>query len=376
MNPLAAALAAHRSAGKPVIDLTESNPTRALVPYPVNDIRTALGGAASVDYEPSPFGLPAARQRIAELWASRGISVDSENVALVSSTSEAYSVLFKLLCDAGDEVLVPAPSYPLFEHLARYESVSAVPYRLEYDGAWHLDLASLSARVTSRSRAIVVVNPNNPTGSYVKRDELARVAELGLPIISDEVFGEYWFRTDARRPRSALEATTGALVFALDGLSKHALLPQMKLAWMTVGGPRAAVSESLDALELLLDTFLSPNVPVQHALPVLLDTSAGPRDHVRERTRRNSDFATRVAADTATTVLDVEGGWYAVVRLPNVRSEEQWVLGLVADCDVLVQPGWFYDFGTEPYAVVSLLTPEPVFEDGFARLVDYARSAR
>jgi aspartate/methionine/tyrosine aminotransferase len=370
LNPLAKSLVSRRETQRPLFDLTVSNPTTAGVPYAVDRIRAALDAPEVLGYEPSPFGIGSAREAVARAWAKRGVSVDPARVVLTASTSEAYSFLFKILCDPGDQVLVPAPSYPLFEHLARYESVGAKPYRLSYDGAWHVDVASLVAGVSDRARAIVLVSPNNPTGSYVKRDEIARVAELGLPIISDEVFAAYPLSDDPRRVRSVLE-TEGATVFALDGLSKFALLPQMKLSWVTVSGPESAVSESLGALELLADTFLSPGAVVQHALPVLLETSEATRHHVLERIRRNLAFVRDLARGTPSTVLDVEGGWYAVLRLPNVRSEEQWVLGLLEDRDVLVQPGWFYDFESEPYVVLSLITPEPVFRDGVRRLLDY-----
>jgi len=370
LNPLAKTLASHREANRRMLDLTESNPTRSGVPYAVDRIRGALAAPEVLAYEPSPFGIAGARESVARLWTNRGIPVDPSRIVLTASTSEAYSFLFKLLCDPGDRVLVPAPSYPLFEHLARYECVEVATYPLSYDGVWHIDLAALLAAVSDRVRAIVVVSPNNPTGSYVKRDEIARIAELGLPIISDEVFAAYSLREDSRRVRSVLEVEE-ALVFALDGLSKFALMPQMKLAWITVAGPGSAVGESLGALELLADTFLSPGAAVQHALPVLLDASEETRHHVVERIRRNLGFARDLARGTPVTVLDAEGGWYAVLRLPNVRTEEQWVIGLLDDREVLVQPGWFYDFESEPFAIVSLITTEPVFREGVRRLVDY-----
>jgi len=373
-NPLATAIAAHARSGRPILDLTESNPTRAGVPYPKDRIREAIAARDALEYEPQPFGLPKARDAVANLWRSRGLPVDASRIAMTASTSEAYGFLFKLLCDPGDRVLVPAPSYPLFEHLARYEGVEVAPYRLDYDGGWYVDIGSLRASATPRARAIVAVTPNNPTGSFLKRDELERIGELGLPIISDEVFAAYSFTEDPRRACSALELE-GPLVFALDGLSKFALLPQMKLAWVTAAGPTSAVSEALSALELLLDTYLSPSTPVQQALPSLLEASEAPRAYVRERTRRNLAFLDGVVRGTSMTRLDAEGGWYAVLRLPNVRTEEDWVVGLLGERDVLVQPGWFYDFGTEPYAVVSLLTRETVFRDGVGRIVGYVRSS-
>jgi alanine-synthesizing transaminase len=370
LNLLARLVASHREAKRPLLDLTESNPTRAGVPYAGDRIRAALAMPEVLGYEPAAFGIDRAREAVSRLWADRGVSVDPTRVVLTVSTSEAYSFLFKILCDPGDRVLVPAPSYPLFEHLARYECVDISPYRLAYDGAWHVDFESLRAGISDRARAVVLVNPNNPTGSYVKRDEIARIAELGLPIISDEVFAAYPLREDPNRQRSALECE-GALVFALDGLSKFALLPQMKLAWITVAGPESAVRESLGSLELLADTFLSVGTAVQHALPALLDASDGPRTHVIERIVRNLEFLRELFLGAPATVLDVEGGWYAILRLPNVRTEEQWVLGLLDERDVLVQPGWFYDFETEPYVVLSLITPEPVFREGVKRLLDF-----
>jgi aspartate/methionine/tyrosine aminotransferase len=370
LNPLARLLASHREAKRSLLDLTESNPTKTGVPYAGDRIRAALAVPEVLAYEPSAFGIAGAREAVSRLWADRGVSVDPARVVLTASTSEAYSFLFKILCDPGDRVLVPAPSYPLFEHLARYESVDISSYRLSYDGAWHVDLDSLRAGVSDRARAIVLVNPNNPTGSYVKRDEIAHIAELGLPIISDEVFAAYSVSDDARRLRTALESD-GALVFALDGLSKFALLPQMKLAWITVAGQPFAVREALGSLEFLADTYLSPGAGVQHALPVLLDASNAARNHVLERIRRNLEFLRVLALGAPATVLDVEGGWYAILRLPNVKTEEQWVLGMLEDRDVLVQPGWFYDFESEPYVVLSLITPEAVFRDGAKRLMDY-----
>lgn len=368
LNPLAKALVSHRDALRPLFDLTESNPTKAGVPYERERISAALGAESQLVYEPAPFGHPVARDAVARLWKSRGVAVDAERVVLTASTSEAYAFLFKVLCDPGDEVLVPSPSYPLFEHLARYESVRPVPYRLGYDGAWYVDVASLAAAVSKRSRAVVLVSPNNPTGSYAKRDELDAVAALGLPVISDEVFAAYPLKDDPSRPRTALERP-GTLVFALDGLSKFGLLPQMKLAWITVGGPPHEVAEVLARLELLCDSFLSAGAAVQHGLPVLLEASSVPRAHVCERTRRNLDFLRERARGSPLTALDVEGGWYATLRLPSVRTEEQWTVGLLEEHDVLVQPGYFYDFETEPHVVLSLLTPEAVFREGAERLV-------
>lgn len=293
---------------------------------------------------------------------------------LTASTSEAYSYLFKLLCDPGDEILVPAPSYPLFEHLMRFEGVTAVPYRIEYDGAFHVELSSLKAGVSPRTRAVVTVTPNNPTGSILKRSELEGLCALGLPIISDEVFGDYRLAPGSEAIRTALGARD-ALVFALDGLSKTAALPQMKLAWMAVSGPEGRVREHLDLLEHIADAFLSPGGPVQHALASLLSASRVSSAAIQRRIERNYGLLHDICDGSAVTVLPVEGGWYAVLRLPAVRSEEAWVLGLLEECDVLVQPGWFFDFASEAFVVVSLLTPETDLDAGVNRLCSYVTAA-
>lgn len=372
-NRLAVALSERLARGRTHLDLTVSNPTVAGIPYDTEALATAFSSPGALAYEPSAFGLKGAREAIARLWCARGVPTEARSVALTASTSEAYSFLFKLLCDPGDAVLVPRPSYPLFEHLARYEGVTAVPYPLAYDGGWHVDQDALARSVTRETRAIVVVSPNNPTGSFLKRDELAKLAEIGLPIVSDEVFGEYALVEDGTRARSALLAE-GALVFALDGLSKLAALPQMKLAWMTLSGPTTEVDGALQALELILDTFLSPGATVQHALPGLLRAGSVSRDAIRARARENIQTLERLATGSAVTPLRVEGGWYATLRLPALLPEEDWTLGLLESRDVLVQPGFFYDFLDEPYVVASLLTPEPDFAEGIRRLVDHVAS--
>jgi aspartate/methionine/tyrosine aminotransferase len=370
LNPLSVALAARRAAGAELIDLTVSNPTLARIPYAAS-VAFALARSTEVlRYEPEPFGLMSARRAVSELWRERGLEVPPERVALTASTSEAYAFVFKLLCDPGDEVLVPAPSYPLLEHLGALENVRLVQYELGYDGAWFIDVAEVARRVSSRTRAVVLVSPNNPTGTYLKRDELLRLSALGLPLVSDEVFGDYPLVDGARRARSVLEAKEG-LVLALDGLSKAAALPQMKLAWLTLGGSAPLVDEALARLELVLDAFLSPSTPVQRALPELIATRAVARDAVRERTTQNLAVLARQCAGSAVTPLAVEGGWYAVVRVPATATDEQWALRLL-EAGVLVQPGYFFDFGEVPHLVVSLLTEPGPFARGVERLVAVA----
>jgi alanine-synthesizing transaminase len=371
-NALALALARARAAGRPLLDLTESNPTRAGIPYDGKAILEALAPAASLVYEPAPFGLTSAREAVARVLSAAGPAVDAGRVVLTASTSEAYGFVFKLLCDPGDEVLVPAPSYPLFEHLARLEHVRAVPYRLAYDGAWHVDLDSARAATTARTRAIVTVSPNNPTGSYLKTAELSALGALGLPIVSDEVFASYPLRDDATRARSALDARGAPLVFALGGLSKLAALPQMKLAWMALGGDDARVAAALARLEVIADAFLSVGTPVQHAAPALLASRGPAEGAIHEVTSANLAFVRERVAGSAVSVLDVEGGWYATLRLPRTRTEQDWALALLEEDGVHVHPGHFFDFESEAYLVVSLLTTKEPFGRGIDRIVTRA----
>jgi alanine-synthesizing transaminase len=366
-NRVTLALGAARARGARLLDLTVSNPTLAGVPY-ADGVATALTRSPDVlRYEPAAFGLLTAREAVSALFRERGVSVPAEHVALTASTSEAYAFAFKLLCDPGDEVLVPAPSYPLLEHLGALESVSLVPYRLGFDGAWFIDVAEVKHAVTPRTRAIIVVSPNNPTGSYLKRDELARLLELGLPLVSDEVFAEYPFGADARRASSVLEAQ-GGLVLALDGLSKVAALPQLKLAWMALGGNPTLVRPALERLELILDTFLSPSTPVQRALPELVASRRVAGDAIRARLAANRAALAARVVGSPLTVLPSEGGWYAVIRVPATLTDEEWTLRAI-DAGVVVQPGYFFDFEREPHLIVSLLTPEATLAEGAERLV-------
>jgi alanine-synthesizing transaminase len=368
-NSLTRALSARRARDLPVCDLTESNPTRTDLPYDADRLLRALSDARSLRYEPAPFGLASARAAVAELERARGLDVSCDNILLTSSTSEAYSFLFKTLCDPGDEVAIPRPGYPLFEHLAGLENVHTSGYALAYDGAWHIDFDSLQGCLNSRTRAIVVVSPNNPTGSFLKREELERLVSFGLPIISDEVFSEFALRADARRARSVLE-TDEVLVFALGGLSKLAALPQMKLAWTSARGPKAELAEAFTRLELVADTFLSPNTPVQLALPEILAARGPVEQALNARIRQNFAALERAFAGSAATPFFLEGGWYATVRLPSHRDETDWVLTLLNEDGVLTQPGWFYDFSGAPVIVLSLITRERELALGVQRIAE------
>ncbi len=370
-NPLAVALARARAGApaRPVLDLTESNPTRTHLPYPEQPILSALAQPAALRYEPAPFGLTAAREAVARDLGAGGPPVDAARIVLTASTSEAYAFLFKLLCEPGDEVLVPRPSYPLFEHLAKLEAVRLVPYRLAYDGSWHVDVGSARAAASPRTRAIIAVSPNNPTGSYLKAGELAALASLGLPIVSDEVFARYPLREDRDRVRTVLEADGAQLVFALGGLSKQAALPQMKLAWIAVGGEKAQAEAALERLEVIADAFLSVGTPVQHAAPALLASAGAVQSAIRARAATNLAHARAAVASSPVSVLDAEGGWYATLRLPRTRSEQEWALRFLEEDGVYVHPGHFFDFEEEAYAIVSLLTPEKTLQEGIRRIV-------
>ena len=371
-NALTRALAERRARGLPVCDLTESNPTHTSLPYEHERIAAALGDVRSAKYEPHALGLASARSVVQESQRAAGFNVPLDRILLTSSTSEAYGFLFKLLCDAGDEVVIPRPSYPLFEHLASLEHVRTSFYQLAYDGAWHIDFDSLRRAVNARTRAIVLVSPNNPTGSFVKRDELARLAEFGLPLISDEVFSAFELGESSRRARSVLELDE-VLVFALGGLSKYAALPQMKLAWTCARGPEAALRDAFTRLELVADTYLSPNTPVQLALPELLAASAPVRVALNARIARNFATLTAAFAGTAATPLFLEGGWYATLRLPSVLDEASWLLTLLNEDGVLTQPGFFYDFIEGPVLVLSLITEEQELALGVSRIAERVR---
>jgi alanine-synthesizing transaminase len=371
-NRLARAVAARRAAGAPLLDLTETNPTRVgLVHSP--DVLAALSDAAGLVYDPQPFGSPDARAAVAADYARRGLAVDPARILLTASTSEAYAYLLKLLADPGDEVLVPVPSYPLFDHLARLEAVRPVPYALEFDGAWRLDPVALARAVTEATRAVFVVSPNNPTGSYLKRAELDAVAALcaarGLALVGDEVFFDYPLDPPWAPRASVLEARD-ALVFGLGGLSKAAALPQLKLAWIVVGGPAPLAEAACARLEVIADTYLSVSTPVQIASRALLAAGAAVRRAVQARIATNLSALRRAAARApACRVLPVEGGWSAIVQVPATRAEEALVVELVEQDGVLVHPGYFFDFPREAFVVLSLLPPPAAFAEGVARLL-------
>lgn len=361
-----------RTAGEIVLDLTESNPTQAGIDYPA-DLVALLADPAGLRYEPAPFGLARAREAVAADFARRGSPVDASRVVLTASTSEAYAFLFKLLCDPGDEVLVPRPGYPLFDYLAGLESVRPVAYPFAHDGEWHLDLAALRERATAKTRALVVVSPNNPTGAFLKKTELlaleAFCAERGLALVADEVFADYAFREDPGRAGSVAR-DGNALAFALGGLSKSCGLPQLKLAWIAVTGPAAIREQALARLEVVSDTFLSVGTPVQRALPALLARRAELQRPLADRVAENLEaLRRRLPPGCPASLLEPEGGWYAVLRVPATVPEAERVERLLGERNVLVHPGYFFDFPHEAYLVLSLLPRPRTFDAGVARIL-------
>jgi alanine-synthesizing transaminase len=357
-NAIARAL---RDKREPYLDLTETNPTRVgLSPAVPLD---ALADPRALRYEPDPKGLATARQAVAAYYTdSRGAAVDSDRIVLTASTSEAYAMLFKLLCDPGDCVLVPEPSYPLFAMLTALEGIRAVPYQLRFDGEWHLDPEDL--QFSDRTRAVLVVSPGNPTGAFLKQAELSgiarRCAETGCALISDEVFADFAWGADPRRVPT-LAAREEVLSFALSGISKVCGLPQLKLGWCVVSGPDGDVRDALSRLELVADTYLSVGTPVQLAAGRLLEARHAFQRRVLDRVKANRRALTRSrAVDARWDLIPGEGGWSAILSVPRTRSEEEWVLALL-DAGVLVHPGYFFDFPAGAHLVVSLIATEGDF---------------
>ena len=359
-NAITRAVSALRDRQVAFLDLTETNPTRVGVTYPPNLLRSLSDPSAAV-YQPEPLGLPQARAAIAAEYAAEGATIDPDRIFLTVSSSEAYALLFKLLADPGDQVLVPQPSYPLFESLTSLESVLSTPYHLDYHGVWSIDRDSLTRAANNRTRAVLVVSPNNPTGSMLRsadRDWLASLCgERKWALIADEVFAGYPLRP-ARDAVSCI-GETRALTFVLGGLSKSAGLPQLKLGWIAASGPEALVRQAIERLEVMCDTYLSVSTPVQIAAPALLAAGRTIRDGIRARISTNLASLDRLLAGASSiSVLPPEGGWSVALRVPAVEPEEALVLRLLRDHHVLVHPGFFFDFASEAYLVVSLL-PEP-----------------
>ena len=366
---------AHRvraSAGLPIADLTASNPTRCGFTYP-SDLLHALTDPQAMDYDPQPHGLLSAREAVCAYYADCGAVVRPEQVVLTTSTSEAYSYLFRLLCDPGSEILAAQPGYPLFDFLAGLDDVELKAAPLVYDHGWQMDPEGFRRAITPATRAIVIVHPNNPTGHFTKpweAEELARLCrEFDLSLIVDEVFLDYGFAGTGRSFASGLE---GVPVFVVSGLSKIAGLPQMKAAWIVATGPEQVAA--LDRLEVIADTFLSMNAPVQCALPKWLEGRAVIKGQILDRVRANlAELDRQQERVGEVRRLEVEGGWYAVLRIPALQRDEETVLALL-DKGVWVQPGYSFGMAGAGWLVVSLLGPEPEFSTGVTVLVNYFRT--
>jgi len=415
-NRLSEALARHRAARKPLLDLTVSNPTECGFAFEERAILEALRYPEGLKYEPAPRGLLSARQAVCEYYGKRG-AVSVDDIILTTSTSEAYSFVFRLLCNPGDEILIPAPSYPLFDFLADIQDVKLVRYPLLYDHGWQIEFHVLEQAITPRTRAVIVVHPNNPTGHFTKRAEVEKLnaigAARGLALIADEVFLDFPLRAndavdfhedDATNCHSELvaqafrpeESTSGktsrrflatrhsplatsarsfagnpdALTFTMSGISKICGLPQMKAAWLVTSGPQELKKEALARLEVIADSYLSMNGPVQLAMPSFLAQRRAFQDQFLARVRRNlAELDRQLASQKVCSRLEVEGGWYAVLRVPATRSDEELALALLNDAGVYVHPGHFFDFPSEGYIVVSLISQEAEFAKGLKNLL-------
>ncbi len=372
-NRFTLALARHRAAGRELLDLSESNPTRVGLEYD-HGLLAACADPRALVYQPEARGLPGARQAVAAYYGERGeraCQVPVDRILLTTSTSEAYTFLFRLLCDPGDELLVAAPSYPLFDFLAGLQDVRLVSYPLFYDHGWHIDVHALEKAVTARTRAVLVVHPNNPTGSYAnerEREQLSALcAERSMALIADEVFLD---SSHDGTPRPSFAENTACLTFTLSGVSKVSALPQMKLAWLVTSGPEELAQPALARLEVIADTYLSLNTPTQLAAPALLTQRHSLQRQLMARIRANlAALDAGLAGQDGCTRLATEGGWYAVLRVPVVGSDEDLAIALLEKQSVLVHPGHFYDFPGEGYLVISLIVPESCFSEGVLRLL-------
>jgi alanine-synthesizing transaminase len=379
-----------RASGARILDLTASNPTRVGLRYDAESIGDALRSERALDYDPHAKGLASAREAVAGYYSGLAPGqgdgpgniprerMDPERIVLTTSTSEGYSFVFRLLCNAGDEVLVPKPSYPLFEFLADLQDVKLAPYPLIYDHGWQMDVPSMEKAVTSRTRAVVIVHPNNPTGSYVKAGELeplnAFCRKHELALIVDEVFLDYELD---QASHASFVANDAVLTFTLSGLSKICALPQMKVAWIATTGPDEKVEAAMARLEVIADTYLSMNAPVQWALPALLAQRYDIQKQLLGRVRKNlAELDRQLAGQTACRRLEVEGGWYAVLRVPVTKSDEALAVELVKDKSVLVHPGHFYDFPRDGYLVLSLIAAEEQFREGISRVLEHLGELR
>ncbi|MEZ4225977.1 MAG: pyridoxal phosphate-dependent aminotransferase [Polyangiaceae bacterium] len=367
-NAFAHALRRARAAGRPLLDLTWSNPTEVDLPLETDALRDALGRAAAAPYAPEPFGLETARAAVAQELTSLGTPTRTEQVLLTSSTSEAYTHLLRLFADAGQRVWAPRPCYPLLEHLAQMADVELVRTDLAYDGAWHYP--ALPSSLTADLRALFLVNPNNPTGNFIDDVALDALSSLGLPLVLDEVFAQFPLHGDVPSPTQALRSRA-PLTVSLGGLSKMVGLPQLKLGWMVLHGDAQSCEQARTRLEVMLDAFLSVGSPVQVALADIFALGRKRREAILERCQQNYETLTGAVGGSSVSVLPAQAGWYAILQVPAV-TDHDWALALLDGWDVVVQPGWLYDFPRPNHLVVSLLTRSPELKRGIERVIEAA----
>ncbi len=367
-NALNTALEELRAKGVDVLDLTESNPTRAGINYP-KELLNSLIKPANFNYVPDANGMTHAREAAADYYRRHSVDCSPADILLTASTSEAYSFLLRLLVNPGERVLIPRPSYPLFQFLLELNDVAFDYYPLVYNNGWQLDRQALGYLIDAKTRAIILVNPNNPTGSYLNSGDVDFLNELAvkheLALISDEVFFDYaWDKGDLR----SLAGNKGALTFTLSGLSKVLALPQMKCGWIFTSGPDSQVKEAMSRLDIIADTYLSVNTPVQNAMGDWLSHEKEIQGQINVRVQANWQFLSEYL-DRHAQLLKVQGGWYATLRVPTVKSEEQWILQLLQEDHILLHPGYFFDFEREAYLILSLITKPDIFKEGVNRLM-------
>jgi alanine-synthesizing transaminase len=374
-NRFTQAIEQARAAEKKLLDLSASNPTRIGLTYDAPTILTSLQSSQALDYDPQSKGILPARQAVANYYRDAHAirDLDPERITLTTSTSEGYSFVFRLLCNAGDEILVPKPSYPLFEFLADLQDVKLVPYPLLYDHGWQMDFPSMEKVITRRTRAVVIVHPNNPTGSYIHPEEFELLNSFcrkhGLALIVDEVFLDY--RIDDQ-PRASFAGNNDVLTFTLSGLSKISALPQMKVAWIVISGPAEQREAAVGRLDVIADTYLSMNAPIQWAISTLLDQRHDIQKQLMGRVKANlTELDRRIAGQDICQRLCVEGGWYAILRVPVTCTDEELAIELVRDQSVLVHPGHFYDFPADGYLIISLIAKEDEFREGISRVIQH-----
>jgi alanine-synthesizing transaminase len=375
-NDFSRAVQRHRESGRHLLDLTISNPTACGFEYDEAAILAALQSPAALRYEPEPKGLLAARAAVVDYYRKKNPSaaIDAERVILTTGTSEAYSFLFRLLCEPGDEVLVAHPSYPLFDFLASIQDVKLCPFRLIYDHGWQFDFTALRQAIGPRTRAILVVHPNNPTGHFIACAEAGQLTEIcrqyHLALVVDEVFLDYELAGNGKKRHASFADDSQVLTLVLSGLSKISALPQIKVGWIAIVGPDHLAREATARLEVIADTYLSLNTTMQCALPQLLAQRHAIQPQIRSRIERNlRQLDKRLARQNSISRLKIEGGWYAVLRVPAVRSDEDLAIGLLEEQSVLVHPGHFYEFADDGYLVISLITPEEESAHGIAKLI-------